>query len=94
MKYLELTRKDISNDIEVFKKRIRNAQEKLTALPQKASEFKERKKLKLKRRVLKQEIEHVQGLIAIASEALKDESLPPSTPSLENVMGNTLISKI
>lgn len=75
MTYLELTEENILKDIEVFKKRIRNAQEKIAALPQKATGYKKRKKLKLKRRVLEQEIEHVKGMIAIASEALKDGSL-------------------
>ncbi len=72
---LKLTRKEILNDIEVFKERIRAAEKKIAALPQKANGYKERKKLKLKRRVLEQEIEHVKGLIAIASEALNDGSL-------------------
>lgn len=91
MATLELTRREIFNDIEVFKKRIRNAQEKLAVLPQLANGYKERKKLRLKRRVLKQEIEHVDGLISIASEALKDGSLPSGTPSLKNVMGKQAI---
>lgn len=84
---LKLTRKQILNDIEVFKERIRAAEKKIVALPQRANGYKERKKLKLKRRVLEQEIEHAKGLIAIASEALKDGSLPPAPASLEKVIG-------
>ena len=83
--YLELTRENILNDIEIFEQRIRAAEEKIAALPQTANGYKKRKKLRLKRRVLKQEIGHVNGLIAIASKALEDGSLPPGTPLLENV---------
>jgi chromosome segregation ATPase len=70
MSPLKLTRKEILNDIEVFKERIRASEEKIAALPQKANEYKERKKLKFKRRALEQEIKHVNGLIAIARGAL------------------------
>jgi len=70
MRPLKLIRKEILNDIEVFKERIRAAEKKLAALPQKANGYKERKRLKLKRRVLEQEIEHVNGLIVIARGAL------------------------
>lgn len=73
MTTLELTRRDILNDIEVFKERIRRAQEKLAALPEKANGYKERKKLRLKRRALKQEIERVNGLIMIAEAAVNNE---------------------
>jgi hypothetical protein len=72
MSPLKLTRKEILNDIEVFKERIRAAEEKISALLQKAKGYKERKKLKFKRRALEQEIEHVKGLIAIAKEALME----------------------
>jgi hypothetical protein len=70
MTALELTRTDILNDIEVFKRRMRNAQEKLAVLSRKANGCKERKKLRLKRSALRQEIEHVNGLIVIAQGAL------------------------
>ena len=69
---LKLTRKEILDDIEVFKERIRATEEKISALPQKANGYKERKKLKFKRKVLEQETEHVKGLIAIAKEALME----------------------
>jgi hypothetical protein len=73
MSPLILTQKQILDDIGIFQQRIRNAQEKLAALPQKANGYKEQKKLKFKRRVLKQEIKHVKGLISIASQALPDD---------------------
>ena len=70
MKQMILTRKDILTDIERFEDRIRRAKKKLAALPPMASSFKERNKLKTKRRQLIQEIEHVKGLIRIAKEAI------------------------
>jgi hypothetical protein len=72
MTTLKLTKEDVLNDIERFEKRIQITQEKLTALPQKATGYKERKKLKFKRRILRQEIEHVKRLIAIAKETLPE----------------------
>jgi phage gp16-like protein len=65
---LKLTRKEILNDIEVYKKRIRAAAGKIAELPQRTNGYKELKKLKFKRRILEQEIGHVKELIAIASE--------------------------
>ncbi len=84
---MKLTRKEILNDIEVYKKRIRAAAGKIAELPQRTNGYKELKKLKFKRRILDQEIGHVKELIAIASEALNDGSLSFRTPSLENGIG-------
>jgi hypothetical protein len=69
MTTLELTRKDILNDIEGYKERISKAREKLLGLPM-ATTVKDRRRIKEKRRILLAEIDHVRGLISIAGEAL------------------------
>jgi len=67
---LNLTQDIILDEIEEYKKRIQAAQQKLSALPKTPHGPQERRKIKFKRMVLKQEIEHVKGLIRIAKEAL------------------------
>lgn len=59
-------------DIEGFKDRIYMAQQKLSALPRNVAGYQERKKVKFKRRTLKQEIKHVKRLIRIAKDALEE----------------------
>ncbi len=70
MDTLNLTKKDIQQDILGYQERIRTAQQKIAALPKNAPGSQERKRIKYKRRVLEQEISHVKGLIRIAKEAL------------------------
>jgi hypothetical protein len=67
---LILTDADILADIIAYEDRIGDAQEKLDALPADADTWKEKKKLKEKRRALGDEIRHVRNLINIAEEAL------------------------
>jgi hypothetical protein len=67
---LNLTQDIILDEIEDYRKRIGDAQQKLSALPKNPAGFQERKKTDFKRRVLGQEVEHVKGLIRIAKEAL------------------------
>ncbi len=67
---LELTKRDIQQDIEAFEGRIQIAMDKLSVLPSTASTPKERRGIRDRRRALLQEIEHVRALIALASEAL------------------------
>jgi predicted nucleic acid-binding Zn-ribbon protein len=69
---LILTNEDIQEDIRGFEKRIQDAREKLSKLPQKAVSWKEHKKLDEKKRILNEEINHVKNLISIAEEALTD----------------------
>ncbi|UCE55763.1 MAG: hypothetical protein JSV31_10015 [Desulfobacterales bacterium] len=70
MTTLNLTTKDILSDIEGFKERIYKAQQKLQILPKNSPGPQERKRMKFKRRILEQEIDHVKRLIRIAKEAL------------------------
>ena len=70
MTILELTRDDILKDIEAYEERIRNAREKLSEMPAAGSTLNEHKKIKIRRRTLSSEIDHVRGLISIAEEAL------------------------
>jgi hypothetical protein len=67
---LNLTQDIILEEIEEYRKRIRTAQQKLSALFQNAHGPQERRRIKFKRRVLEREVEHVKGLIRIAKEAL------------------------
>ena len=70
MTTLELTREEILEDIKGYQERICKAQEKLSELPATVSTVKERRRVKNKRRIFLTEIDHVQGLISIAEEAL------------------------
>ena len=67
---LILTDADILADIIVFEDKIGAVQAKLDALPADAATWKEKKKLKEKRRALEDEIRHVRNMINIAEEAL------------------------
>ena len=67
---LTITRQDIEQDIEGFETRIAGIQKRLFRLPATTATAKERKKIKNKRRIFLTEIDHVQGLISIAEEAL------------------------
>lgn len=66
-----ITTEDIKKDIQKFQNRITIAREKLAALPERSSSYKERKKLQTQKRNLRNEIEHCKCLIAIAQEGLK-----------------------
>jgi len=70
--YLTLTPEIIRADIEVYRARIKAARAHLEALPATASSWRDRKKLKARRKALADEIKHVQGLVAMAREALLD----------------------
>jgi hypothetical protein len=70
---LILTDEDIREDIRGFEKRIQDARDKLSELPDTARTWKEQKKLKEKKRILTSEIGHVKRLIGIAKEALEDK---------------------
>ena len=67
---LDLTDEDILKDIEGFKARINQAKERLAALPATAPDWKGRKKLAEKKRILNDDIRHVRKLIDIAQRAL------------------------
>jgi hypothetical protein len=69
---LNLTLENILKDIEGFKDRIYKAQQKLSALPKNVTGYRERKKIRFKRKTLEQEIEHVKRLILIARDALEE----------------------
>ncbi|MBL7180277.1 MAG: hypothetical protein ISS67_05980 [Desulfobacterales bacterium] len=69
---IELTIKDILNDIEEFQERISAAQSKLNMLPAGYLPYPEYKKREKQRRDLQAKIEHVEKLIRIATEGLKE----------------------
>ena len=69
---LLLTNEDILEDIRAFEKRIQDAKAKLSELPETASTWQARKKLKEKRRIFILEIEHVHRLVSMAEEAIAD----------------------
>ena len=69
---MELTNKEILEDISDFTDRIQAAKTKLSELPGWAETYKERLKIKNKRYFLESEIMHVQNLIKIAQTGLKD----------------------
>lgn len=70
MESAEISTKTIEKDIKSFRKRLNQAQDKLTDLPKSAGTYRDRKKLKVQKHALSQEIEHVQKLIQIAQERL------------------------
>ena len=67
----KLTPEIIKADIEAFQARIVHARESLKALPGTAPDWKNRKKLAEQRRILNDEVKHVQRLIGYAQEALE-----------------------
>ena len=76
---LELTDEMILNDIAGFEDRIAAARVKLAGLQESSpSGWKERKRLKAKRRELEGEVVHIDNLISIARSALNpSEEQPP-----------------
>jgi len=70
---LILTNEDIRQDIRRFEQRIQDARDKLSALPETAGTWQARKKLDEKKRILNDEIRHVNKLIDMAREALEDK---------------------
>ena len=67
---LELSQEDIRQEIQAFQDRITAAKAKLAGLPLDASDWNERKRLRLQRQALEAEVIHVKGLIKIAMTAL------------------------
>jgi predicted nucleic acid-binding Zn-ribbon protein len=70
-----MTKVEIERDIQAFRDRIAEAEEKLSRLPKAASDWKGRKKLKAKRRELQGKIVHVESLMKIAVESIKELSV-------------------
>ncbi len=69
---LILTNDDIRDDIKAFEERIEVARDKLAGLQEGTLLYRENKKREHARRILHNEILHVQNLIHIATEALVD----------------------
>lgn len=69
---MELSIKDIEQDISGYQDRIIAARVKLDMLPGGYLEFKEHKKREQQRRALQAEIQHVENLIRIANEAIEE----------------------
>ena len=67
-----LTEADLLNDLAGYIARAILVEDRLAELPIMAPDWKAKKKLEEKRRVLNQEIKHVDNLIKIAQEALED----------------------
>ena len=67
---LNLSETDILEEIEVFKLRRQEAQEKLNKTPETLGPWKARKATMAKRKTLEAEIDHVNKLIVIARSAL------------------------
>jgi len=76
---MDITIADIEKDIENFKKRIATEQAKLELLPVGFLSYPQHKRREKKRQDLQAEIKHVQGLIAIAQEALTAPPTPEVT---------------
>lgn len=72
---IELTGQEIEQDITGFKARISAAQSKLESLPDGYLDFKKHKKREQQRRLLEDDIQHVQKLISYAQEALNEYSI-------------------
>ena len=68
----KLTKADFQRDLFEYHQRIWEAQKKLEALPDTASTYKERKKIKDKRRKLIAEISHVRNLCMLCEDALAE----------------------
>ena len=78
---MDLTDEMILADIAGFEDRIAVARKKLAGLKEStSSNWKERKRLKTKRRELKTEVEHVLNLIALARSALTPYECQPGQP--------------
>ena len=78
-KKMDITVADIEQDIKNFKDRISATKNKLEMLPVGFLPYPQHKKREKQRRDLKAEINHVQGLIAIAQEALTAPPTPEVT---------------
>jgi hypothetical protein len=72
METLNLSKEDILNDIEVYQARLDRIRDRLQELPAKGSNVYEGGKVRATRRRLRAEIKHVQGLVALAREALAE----------------------
>jgi len=72
MLQLKLTPQIIESDIEAYTARIVAAKMHLESLPATADNWKDRKKLKARRKALADEITHVKKLIVLAREALSE----------------------
>jgi hypothetical protein len=72
METLNLTEQDILNDIEVYQARLDRIRDRLQELLAKGSNVYEGGKVRATRRRLRAEIKHVQGLLAMAREALAE----------------------
>lgn len=78
---MNLSNEIILKDIAGFEERIAVAQDKLAELKESSpSNWKERKRLKSKRREFQNEIDHVLNLIAIAKTALNPSECLPGQP--------------
>lgn len=73
---IRLTDEMVLNEIESFEDRIKIAKLALASLPATAANYKDRKKIQVRRRVLQDEINHVYRLISIAKEAMDDLTDP------------------
>jgi hypothetical protein len=69
METLNLSKEDILNDIEVYQARLDRIRDRLQELP---ANVYEGGKVRATRRRLRAEIKHVQGLLAMAREALAE----------------------
>ncbi len=68
---MAITRRDIEQDIIKYARRLQKLQNRLDALPPKGRIPAEGRKLKQTGRTLEAEIQHVEGLIGLATEALE-----------------------
>ena len=66
VKTMQIIDETIREDIEKFNDQISKAQAKLAALPATAGTYKDRMKLKAKRKALVDDISHVRGLIRVS----------------------------
>ncbi len=96
MAELILTREDIQADIDQYQARIQSARDSLASLPAKSTDWKQRKKLKARRRVLQEEVDHVNRLIGYANKALSEMTRPMGRqeghPLMKKVIQNNALS--